>query len=133
MKHDNPYLESMRYIDNAKDTLKLAGKDGKFYIDDKYVHTACGTAYNGMLKALDFLFDIKKVPKRRGKKSIEYYETNLSKLDKKLLKHLTNGYDILHRYGYYDGGKSVPVIKVGFDDAISIIEAIKPYSGNGVK
>ena len=40
MKHDNQYLESMRDIDNAKDSLKLAGKDGKFYIDEKYVHTA---------------------------------------------------------------------------------------------
>jgi hypothetical protein len=70
----NPYKEAIRYIDNARATLKLAGIEDKFYIDKKYVQTACGVAYLGMLKALDFLFDIKKVPKRRGRKAIEYYQ-----------------------------------------------------------
>lgn len=58
MKYENPYKEAMRYVENANETLKLAGKDGKFYIDQKYVRTACGTAYSGILVALDFLFDI---------------------------------------------------------------------------
>ena len=74
----------MRYIENAKNTLELAGRDGKFYIDEKYVHTACGTAYIGMLKALDYYFELKNVPKKRGRKAIEYYRTVLSDLDKKL-------------------------------------------------
>jgi len=133
MKTVNPYKEAMRYIDNATETLKLAGKEDKFYLDEKYVKTACATAYSGMLKSLDFLFDIKAVPKRKGRKSIFYYKEILSGMDKKLLKYLDNGYEILHLYGYYYGGTKIAAIEVGFDDAISIISALKPYSKNGAK
>ena len=45
------YSEAIRYMDNAKATLKSAGKEDDYYNDDKYVKTACGTAYNGVLKA----------------------------------------------------------------------------------
>jgi len=121
----------MRYIENAKASLKLAGKEGKFYIDQKYVHAACGIAYIGMLKALNFLFEIRDIPKQRGRKSIEYYRTILTQLDKKLLNHLNNGYEILHLYGYYDGGNKIASISTGFDDAVTIINALKPYSRNG--
>lgn len=133
MKYSNPYKESLRYIDNARAALKLAGIEDKFYVDEKYVKSACGIAYIGMLKALDFLFDIKGVPKRKGRKSIEYYKEILSGIDKKLLKYLNNGYEVLHLYGYYDGGDKIVTIESGFDDAISIISALKPYSGNGKK
>ena len=51
----------MRYIDNARLQLKQAGKEDKFYVDDKYVRSASGIAYSGMLRALDFLFSIKGV------------------------------------------------------------------------
>ena len=133
METKNPYKEAYRYIDNARETLKLAGIDDKFYIDKKYVQTACGVAYLGMLKALDFLFDIKKVPKKRGRKAIDYYRENLSKIDRRLLNHLNSGYNLLHLDGYYDGVNNIKVIELGFDDAISIISALKPYSKNGKK
>jgi hypothetical protein len=131
MKYENPYLEAMRYIENAEEDLKLAGKDGKFYVDEKYVKSACGIAYSALLKGLDFLFDIKGVPKRKGRKTIEYYKGILSGMDKKLLKHLNNGYEVLHLYGYYEGGDKIADIESGFDDATSIIAALKPYSKNG--
>ena len=131
MKLNDPYKESMRYIDNARDTLKQAGKEDKFFVDEKYVRTACGTAYSGMLIALNTLFDIKKVQKQRGRKSIEFYTGTLGKIDKKLLKHLTSAYRILHLEGYYEGETKIDVIKSGFDSAISIINALKPYSNNG--
>lgn len=132
MKIEDPYKEAMRYIENAEEDLKLAGKDGKFFVDEKYVKSACGIAYSGLLKGLDFYFDIKGVPKRKGRKSIEYYKEVLSKMDKKLLNYLNNGYEILHLYGYYEGGKKAADIASGFDDAISIINALKPFSTNGV-
>jgi hypothetical protein len=132
MIQENPYKEAMRYINNARLQLKQAGKEDKFYIDEKYVKSASGIAYSGMLKALDFLFDIKGVPKKRGRKSIEYYKSILSVMDKKLSKHLNNGYEVLHLYGYYEGGLRVDSIEIGFDDAISIVNALKPYSKNGV-
>jgi hypothetical protein len=131
MKTDNPYKEAMRYIDNARDNLKKAGKEDKFYVDEKYVKTACGTAHVGMLKALDFLFDIRKVPKQRGRKSILYYKEVLGKLDKKLLKNLNSAYHVLHLDGYYDSETYIKTIESGFENAISIINALKPYSNNG--
>jgi len=131
MKNENYYQESMRYIDNARENLKKAGKEGKFYLDEKYIKTACGTAHCGMLKALDFLFDIKKVPKQKGRKSILYYKEVLAKVDKKLLKNLNSAYHALHLDGYYDGENNIKIIEGGFESAISIIDALKPYSKNG--
>ena len=133
MKEKNPYKEALRYIDNANVSLKLAGIEGRYYIDKKYVHTACGTAYIGMLKALDYLFDIKKIPKKRGRKSIDYYRENLGKIDKKLLNNLNNGYELLHLSGYYDGLTNIKAIEGGMEDAMAIIAVLKPYSKNGEK
>ncbi len=134
MKTKNAYKEAMRYIENARETLKLAGKDGKFYADEKYVKTASGTAYSGTLVALDCLFDVKNIPKRRGRKSIDYYQDNLGKIDKKLLKHLNTAYRVLHLEGSYEGETSISVINSGFEHATSIIDSIKQYckNGNGV-
>lgn len=47
MEYHDAYKKSMRYIENAKEQLSKAGKEGKFFEDDKYVKTACGTAYSG--------------------------------------------------------------------------------------
>ena len=133
MKYDDPYKEAMRYIDNAKSQLKQSGKEGFFYTDDKYVKSACGIAYSGALKALDFFFDIRKVEKQRGWKSIEYYRTILGKMDNKLLKILNTAYNILHLTGYYDGITDIKTIDSGFEKAIAIVDILKPYSKNGVK
>ncbi|MDR1416043.1 MAG: DUF5618 family protein, partial [Prevotellaceae bacterium] len=66
------YAEAIRYMNNAKETLKRAGKENNFYSDKKYVRTACGTAYNGMLIALDTYLLLKGVEQKKGRKSIEY-------------------------------------------------------------
>jgi len=132
MKYDDPYKEAMRYIENARKQLDDAGIDGKFYDDEKYVKTASGTAFSGMLYALDALFDYKNVPKRKGRKAIEYYKQNLAKIDKKLLNYLNSAYNVLHLEGYYSGEKKINVIQEGFDSAITIINALKPYTTNGI-
>jgi hypothetical protein len=120
------YTEAMRYMDNAKETLKKAGKDGKLYQDEKYVKTACGTAYNGVLKALDGYFYVRNIEKRKGRKSIEYYREYTSKLDKKMLSYLNSAYEVLHLSGYYDGILSVDVIQSGFSVAYDMIDKIRP-------
>lgn len=121
------YKEAMRYMDNAKENLQKAGKEGKFYKDEKYVKTACGTAYNGVLKALDGFLLLKNVePPKGSRKSIFYYQQNLAKLDKKVLNTLNNAYNVLHLSGYYDGVTSVPTITDGFELAYDIIDKIKP-------
>jgi hypothetical protein len=120
------YNEAMRYMSNAEETLKKTKKEGKFYKDEKYVKSACGIAYVGVLKALDGYFLLKNIPSVKGRKSIEYYQSNLAKLDKKLNMEVKGAYDILHLSGYYDGVTRVPVIKDGFDLAHSIISRIEP-------
>ncbi|MDR0866163.1 MAG: DUF5618 family protein, partial [Candidatus Symbiothrix sp.] len=110
------YAEAIRYMDNAKETLKKAGKEDGYYNDSKYVKTACGTAYNGVLIALDTYLLIKGVKKvAKNRKSIEYYYNNLHNLDKKLVNYLNSAYEILHLSGYYDGIRDARVVKVGFD------------------
>jgi len=122
------YGEAQRYMDNAKECLQKAQKEGKFYNDPKYVKMACGTAYNGILVALDGFFISKdiEIPKGKDRKSIEFYHNNLAKIDKKMLKTLNSAYQILHLLGYYDGIDSVKVVKEGFDQAYFLINKIKP-------
>ena len=122
------YNEATRYMDNAKEYLKNAQKEGNFYHDSKYVRTACGTAYIGVLIALDCFLLLKGINKstKKERKSIEYYQKHLGKLDKKMLDYLNAAYKTLHLSGYYDGNEDAIVIKRGFDVANTIIEKIKP-------
>ncbi|MDR3188022.1 MAG: DUF5618 family protein [Prevotellaceae bacterium] len=122
------YVEAIRYMDNAKDVLKKAGKDGKYYSDKKYVRMACGTTYSGILVALDAYLVLKGVPEVK-KKSIDFYRKNIALLDKSLLRDLNSAYDILHLDGYYEGRLRADVIKLGFDIAYEIIDYIKPLDG----
>jgi hypothetical protein len=103
MNHENSYKEAMRYIENARENLNLSGREDKYYVDEKYVKSACGIAYSGVLVALNYLFDFKQIPKKRRRKSIEFYQTTLSQIDKKLLKNLNTAYHVLHLEGYYEG------------------------------
>jgi len=122
------YSEAVRYMDNAREYLKNAQKEGNYYRDIKYVKTACGTAYNGVLVALDGFLILKGRQKSKGKerKSIEYYQKNLGTLDRKMLDYLNGAYKILHLWGYYDGIEKATIVKEGFDDATRIINRIKP-------
>ena len=123
------YDEAVRYMDNAKGYLQNAQKDGKYYNDIKYVKTACGTAYSGVLVALDGYLELNGVKKPRGRRSVEYYRDNVAKINRKLLKQFNSAYNILHLYGYYDGIDNVNVIKEGFDEAYKIIDTIKTVNG----
>ena len=122
------YSEAIRYMDNAKEYLKNAKKNGNYYHDKKYVKTACATAYSGLLVALDGFLMLRGIGKPKGKlrKSIEYYQSNITKIDKKMLDYLNSAYQILHLWGYYDGIEKADVVKSGFDEAYKIIDKIKP-------
>jgi hypothetical protein len=121
------YGEAMRYMDNAREYLKNAKKENDFYLDKKYVKTACGTAYSGLLVALDGFLQLKNIKsKRKERKSIEFYQRNITGIDKKMLNTLNSAYEILHLLGYYDGITSAKVVKEGFNYAYSLINEIKP-------
>ncbi|MDR3297639.1 MAG: DUF5618 family protein [Prevotellaceae bacterium] len=122
------HAEAIRYMNNATETLPKAGKDDYRYLDDKYVRTACGIAYLGVLKALDALFELRGVPlpPKKKHKNIEYYTYHAARLDGKLSKDLHDAYCVLHIDGYYKGVCDVLTIKGGFDIAYRIIARIKP-------
>ncbi|MDX2195223.1 MAG: DUF5618 family protein [Cytophagales bacterium] len=91
--------EAYTYLDNAKCILsEKAEREDGFYIDKKYVKLAGHTAYNGVLEALDMI-----LPRKKGRKSVEWYQENLSKIDKKMLHYFNNVYQQLHLVMGYDG------------------------------
>ncbi len=122
------YNEAIRYMLNAEEVLKKSEKEGRSYLDDKYVKMACGTAYSGILVALDGFFIIKEVDKLKKDKPKDkkYYESGLTNRFNKILNTYNEAYKILHLYGYYDGITNVKVINEGFELAYEIIEKIKP-------
>jgi hypothetical protein len=126
------YSEAIRYMENAKEYLKNAKKEDDYYLDKKYVKTACGTAYSGMLVALDgwLIITGREKPKGKLRKSIEFYQRNITQIDKKMLNCLNSAYEILHLLGYYDGITNASVVKKGFDMAYIIIDKIKPTEIN---
>jgi len=130
------YAEANRYMDNAKEALKKAIKDDDgFYKDDKYVKSACGIAYLGVLVAVDKWLTLKGVeePGKGKHKKIEFYTHNVAQIDNKLLNRLNTAYNILHLEGYYRGEKRIKIIDEGFNMAYEIIDKIKPETFVPVK
>lgn len=114
--------EAHRYLDNAKEILSTkAQKEGRYYQDKKYVKLAGHAAYSGVLVALDGLLGQKK----KGRKSVEWYKEELSKLDKKILFRFNALYDTLHLAMAYDGNLSVDVSKSGLTEAESLINWVE--------
>ncbi|MDR2554406.1 MAG: DUF5618 family protein [Fibromonadaceae bacterium] len=123
------YKEAMHYIANAKDYLQKAGIDeDDRYKSKKYVRTACGTAYLGVLEALNTYLRLKNpdVVKSKEPKTIDFYRRNLAKENRKVLSSLNTVYTFLHIDGYYQGVLEMMAIKIGFQRAQEIIDLIKP-------
>lgn len=111
--------EAQRYLDNAKTMLsEKAGKKGDFYTDVKYVKTACGTAYCGVLIIIDAYIaingEVLKLPKY-ARKSIEYYQANLATRNTTMLNYLNAAYRVLHLNGYYEGETKYAIIQAGMN------------------
>ena len=125
-KAKKSYDEAIRFMGNARKELGLAKKHGKYYEDVKHVSGACGIAYKGVLVALDGIFILKGIDRDTKKRaSIEFYETNLSKIDNKMLHSLNDCYKILHLSGYYDCNNNAKVILEGFEQADSILKKLE--------
>jgi hypothetical protein len=126
------YMEAMRYMANAGEVLQKAGFENGRYKDSKYVRMACGTAYNGVLIAIEAWLKLKdadfsSIAKNRNKrKNIDFYKSNVAKRDGKLKDYLDDAYQILHLDGYYDGVLNANVIKEGFLAAKNIVAQIQP-------
>ncbi len=99
--------EAIRYLNNAKETLKKSKIEDNRYADDKYVKSACGIAYLRMLKAIDEFLLKKGLTQKELPKKVEEYEKALKKYalphNGKLFKAFTDIYEELHIAGYYRG------------------------------
>jgi len=119
MKH---IIEAHRYLENAKEILRdKAKKEEGLYLDKKYVKLAGHAAYTGILVALDGLFGIKK----KGRKSVDWYQEELAKVDKKLLHRFNSAYEVLHLSMGYDGASNAKVAIAGIEDAEQIINWVE--------
>lgn len=121
--------EPLRYIANARETLrKSAIEDGR-YADEKYVKSACGIAYLGVLKAIDQYLLKRGVTRKELPKKVEEYEKALRKfaspMNGKLLRSFNDIYDELHIAGYYRGNlHRVDVVKAALAGAEEFIKRL---------
>nr|WP_295929658.1 DUF5618 family protein [uncultured Dyadobacter sp.] len=115
--------EARRHIDNAKDFLSNnAKKQDGLYQDKKYVKIAGHTAYTGILLVLNELLGEKN---RKTPKSAEWYQYELSRVDKTLLSNFTTAYQVLHIDMGYQGTKSAKIAALGLDSAEKIIDWVE--------
>lgn len=115
--------EARRYLDNAKGFLRNnANKEDGLYKDKKYVKIAGHTAYTGILVALDELLGEKK---KKTKKSVEWYQKELSGLDKRVTSDFATAYQVLHLDMGYEGSPSADLAKFGVEKAEKIISWVE--------
>ena len=112
--------ESMRYIDNARDTLKTKAKPvGYFFEDPKYVKAAGHFAYHGVLYALkqSGLVQLKK-----GQRAdVKDFQQALANENRKMLHYFNQCYEIFHLQLGYDGVANKKTLPVYFDFAEELI------------
>jgi len=122
--------EPIRYLQNAKEILGKSPIENDRYVDVKYVKSACGVAYLGLLKAIDeYLLSKGLLPKALPKKEQEYkkaLQKYMTPYNGKLLVEFNRLYDELHIAGYYRGLLTDTVIvKELFKRTKSFIEKVK--------
>lgn len=122
--------EAVRYFENAKELLSKSPVENNRYVDDKYVKSACGVAYLGILKAIDEHLLKKGLMRKELPKKVEEYRKVLQKYvsvhNGKLLKEFDDIYDELHIAGYYRGNlHHVETVKAALKAAKAFIEKIK--------
>ena len=119
--------EPVRYLNNAKEILSKSPIEDEYYADDKYVKSACGVSYLGVLKAIDEFLLKKGVTKKELPKKVEEYRKALQKHaaihNGKLVRQFEDIYDELHIAGYYRGIlHSVATVKAALKTAKSFIK-----------
>lgn len=122
--------EAIRYLENAKEILRNAKIEGKFYGDKKPVREAFGTAYLSILEAINEALLKKGFIKKELPKSVDEYRKVLRKYftvhNGKLMKEFENLYESLHIAGYYRGDIfNVDAVKDYLKATKEFIEKIK--------
>ncbi|CAG5071294.1 hypothetical protein DYBT9623_03387 [Dyadobacter sp. CECT 9623] len=119
--------EARRYLANAKQILReKARKEDGYFQDSKYVKMAGHTAYAGILLVLDEVFG----KKTKGRKDVDWYKSNLSQADKKMLNSFMTAYQVLHLDMAYDGARSAALAKLGIEEAEKLIHWVERKTGS---
>lgn len=121
--------EAGRYLENAKEILSKSPMENNRYAEIKYVKSACGVAYLGVLKVIDEYLLNKGLTQKELPKKVEEYEKALKKYlaphDGKLIKEFDSLYKELHIAGYYRGLLSrVDIVKSALKGAEEFIKKI---------
>jgi len=116
-------------LQNAKDRLSKAPREGDIYVDIKPVQEACGIAYLAVLKAIDEYLTSRGVHKKELPKSVDGYRAMLKKHlmahDGRLARSFERIYDELHIAGYYRGLlRGVNTVRESIKAAESFIEKL---------
>ncbi len=122
--------EPTRYINNAKELLKKSPIENNIYTDVKYVKSALGVAYLGVLDAINEALLKKGLTRKELPKKVEEYEKALKKhfgvYNGKLLREFSTLYDELHIAGYYRGLlHRTNIVKDALKGAEEFIEKIR--------
>ncbi len=121
--------EALRYLNNARETLRSAPTEDGTYTDIKPVREACGTAYLAVLIAIDeYLLGIG-IEHDKLPTSVEGYRKALQKYlsvhNGKLLRSFEALYNELHIAGHYRGLlREVKVVREVFKSAKAFIEKL---------
>jgi len=107
LNEENLKMENLKYVESAKELLKKCPKEEKWYSDEKYVKSAFGILYLGILKSIDDFLIQKGVSKKNLPKSIDeyikYFKKYLLPYNGKLMEEFLILYDQIHIAGYYRG------------------------------
>jgi hypothetical protein len=122
--------EAKRYIDNAKEILNKSPIEDNRYADKKYVKSACGIAYLGVLEAINEYLLHRGLTKKELPKKVEEYEKVLKKYasqhNGKLLREFDVLYEELHIAGYYRGNLyHTDAVKAVLKAAANFIDKLK--------
>ncbi len=115
------YKEALRYLHNAEELLRTkVGRENGYYRDKKYVQMAGNTAWNGVLHAINSWLSAKgiQIPKRPNK---EWYNSTLSKRNRKLNTVFESAYTGLHLGMDYDGQLKASIDQESLKTAREII------------
>jgi len=121
--------EAQRYFQNAKELLRKSPIENNLYTDKKYVKSACGVAYLGVLEAINEYLLRQGLSKKELPKKVEEYEKALkrhaSPRNGKLINMFDAIYEELHIAGYYRGNlHSVDTVKAALRTAKEFVEKI---------
>ncbi|MBF0337287.1 MAG: DUF5618 family protein [Nitrospirae bacterium] len=106
-RHNRKEGEALRYLENARETLRNTQIENNIYLDKKPVREACATAYLAVLEAINDALIKKGLTSKQLPRKVETYrialQEHLSIKNGKLLREFNNLYDLLHIAGYYQG------------------------------